>query len=191
VERVATTCRGHDVFCQEGIRQVRAALTDLAAGRGRETDLDLLVELCSLIATGTSCDTAADAARAVLALIDADPEEWRLHLRRRRCTTLTCVMSFTVYVAPEACTGCGDCVPACPRGAIAGGPGLVHVVATDRCDNCLACVPVCPAGAVRKAGPVRPRVPAAPVPIGSFPTASAPTAGVPGAGMTRRRRRRG
>lgn len=53
------------------------------------------------------------------------------------------------------CTGCGQCVPLCPKGAISIGPhGEKYVALTDRdkCVNCGACVAVCPASAREIAG---------------------------------------
>ena len=50
-----------------------------------------------------------------------------------------------------ACTGCGDCVEACPFGAISLVPGDGGEVATiDRagCKGCGACAPVCPEDAI-------------------------------------------
>ncbi|MBQ1890780.1 MAG: 4Fe-4S binding protein, partial [Firmicutes bacterium] len=57
------------------------------------------------------------------------------------------------------CTGCGTCIPKCPKGAITIGPyksGSVekYIAYTDRekCVNCGACVSVCPAEAREIAG---------------------------------------
>ncbi|MHB9863745.1 DUF362 domain-containing protein [Streptomyces sp. YIM S03343] len=179
---------GRDVFCREGTLQVRAILADISNGKGESADLELVEEICSLMAGTAGCGMAATAAERTLDLLRGRSEEFELHLRRKRCTSLTCRMSFTMYVAPGFCTGCGDCVPVCPEKAITGGEGLIHVISTDQCTNCLACVPACSVDAIRKAGPVKPKVPASPVPVGSF--AEADRAGAGATGMTRRRRRR-
>jgi heterodisulfide reductase subunit A len=54
-------------------------------------------------------------------------------------------------VDAEACNGCGDCVAACPFGAISmsgiNGTSLATVVAAG-CKGCGACTPVCPTGAI-------------------------------------------
>lgn len=182
-QAAARTC-GREVFCREGTRQVATILTDLTCGTGRSDDLELLDELCEVIAGAASCVTTATAAARTLDLLRTRAAEWELHLRRKRCTSLTCTMSFTVHVAPDVCTGCQECLAVCPERAIVGGAGLVHVVGTDTCTRCLACVPACPVGAIRKAGPVKPRLPGSPVPVGSFGADA-------DAGGTTRRRRRG
>ena len=49
----------------------------------------------------------------------------------------------------ENCNGCGNCVSACPRGAVKmlDAPKRLAVVDRDECDNCLGCVEVCFTGA--------------------------------------------
>lgn len=177
----ASTC-GRDVMCRDGTRQVMAILDDLAAGRGGSGDLDLLADVGGVMAATAACGMTAGAARHLVDSLRDQAGEWDLHLRRKRCTSLTCTMSFTVYVDPDSCTGSGKCAGVCPVDAIAGGDGLVHVVDTAACTRCLRCVAACPTGAVRKAGPVKPRVPCTPVPVGSF------VGGGAGGGMRRRRR---
>jgi heterodisulfide reductase subunit A len=50
-------------------------------------------------------------------------------------------------VNAAACTGCGDCVAACPFGAIALADGAALVDGAG-CKGCGACAPVCPADAI-------------------------------------------
>jgi pyruvate formate lyase activating enzyme len=55
---------------------------------------------------------------------------------------------------PNLCTGCGQCIAACPRGAPKRDPADPAKIVTDReiCVNCGACVPGCPAKAREIAG---------------------------------------
>jgi len=179
---VMTDSCGLDVFCREATRQVFQIVSDLAAGAGQADDVALAEELCLLTAEQAACDLARDAATHTLQLLQDYPEEWDLHLHRKRCSSLTCAMSFSVYVDPSACAGTGACQAACPDEAILGGEGQIHVVVTEKCTKCLACFAGCPTGAVNKAGVMKPRVPDQPVPVGSF--------AVTGSDAMRRRRRR-
>ena len=181
-QAAAASC-GREVFCREGNRQIAEILTDLTAGRGTGDDLELVEELCTLTADNADCELGSQAATAALALLTDFHEEWELHLRRKRCSSLTCAMSFTVYIDPASCTADGACSFACPEQAITGGPGEIHIVVEDRCTKCLACVSTCPVGAIRKAGPIKPQLPTIPVPVGSYAGAD------PDSGLRRRRRR--
>ncbi len=56
-----------------------------------------------------------------------------------------------VMVRRPKCEGCGECVKACPRGAVDLVEGRVHI---DRslCDLCMDCVEACPTGALEVTG---------------------------------------
>lgn len=107
-QATAGSC-GQEVFCREGTRQILAILTDISNGRGVSADLELIEELCAVTADVASCDMAATAARRTLDLLTGQQAEWELHLRRKRCTSLTCATSATANVAATArgSTGAG------------------------------------------------------------------------------------
>ncbi len=54
---------------------------------------------------------------------------------------------MTAIIDKEKCTGCGECVEACPLDAIELQDGLA-VVDEDTCSDCGACVDVCPVEAI-------------------------------------------
>lgn len=171
---------GKGTLCRDGITQLWRIIDDIARGKGRTDDLDLLEDICRAIRIAGDCELAVGCAACVAASVECHGEVWNAHISRRKCDALACRGCYTVHVDAAKCTGCGACASACPEGCIAGGPGLIHVVDGESCTRCGACFEACTAGAVIKAGAVKPRCPAEPVPVGSFAS-----------GGTVRRRRRG
>jgi len=55
---------------------------------------------------------------------------------------------FVVTVDEELCTGCGECVKACPAEIFKIENGKA-VPSDDECLGCQGCVAVCPVGAIK------------------------------------------
>ena len=179
---------GKDVFCREGTWQISEIIADVTEGKAEGEELELLRELLGLIRENSGCEMSGTAAERCLTLMDQYLDEWEMHIRRKRCTNLICKPSYILYIAPECCDGCGKCLEVCPVAAIAGGKDMIHVINAETCDKCGKCTEICPKDAVKKAtaGGLKPKAPAAPVPVGSFGGASGGEEG-----STMRRRRRG
>lgn len=175
---------GEDVLCREGTWQAYEIIKDITEGNGKSDDLELLLELTGLIKENGGCDMSRTAASICMEMIGSNEEEWDRHIRRKRCTNLVCKASFTLYVDPMVCDGCGKCLETCSHSAISGGQGLIHVIDTDMCTKSMECINVCPKGAIKKAGPVKPKLPAEPVKAGSYGQAEEE-----GGGRRRRRRK--
>jgi NADH-quinone oxidoreductase subunit F len=161
---------GKCVFCREGSAQLFSILTDITTGKGQSHDIDLLEELSDGMQTGSICGLGQTAPNPVLTLLKYFREELEAHLKKKRCPALVCRKFITLHILGEKCGGCGRCRERCPEEAIAGDEGMIHVIDAEACTKCGVCLEICPAeySAVIKAGGVKPRTPAEPVPVGSW-----------------------
>lgn len=157
---------GKGTVCRDGITQLHAIVHGITRAKHSPQDLELLTSLLRPFAIAADCPMADEAIRKLALSLDAHGEEWSGHVLRKRCPALMCPGHFTVYIDPDKCTGCGECMAHVPAGAIEGGPGLIHIV---RDDSALKkAFPPCPADAFAKAGAILPKLPEEPVPAGSF-----------------------
>ncbi|MCM8711253.1 4Fe-4S binding protein [Clostridium sp. SYSU_GA19001] len=159
---------GKCVLCREGTTQIYKIINDAAQGRGEAEDIELLKELSEAVKENSSCELARTAADKLLLTLEEQEEEWEMHIKRKRCSSLVCKKYITIHVLPEKCQGCGECKEVCPENAIAGSIGMIHVVSEEKCSRCLECIKACKYEAIQKAGAVKPKTPEAPVPVGSF-----------------------
>ena len=60
-----------------------------------------------------------------------------------------------VYVDASKCTGCGVCVPSCPKQAISLADGTASIDGAA-CDQCGRCLDLCPTAAIRSVGEALP-----------------------------------
>ncbi|MCM8825859.1 MAG: 4Fe-4S binding protein, partial [Candidatus Omnitrophica bacterium] len=54
-----------------------------------------------------------------------------------------------IEIDEEKCTGCGQCIPECPEGAIQVIDGKARIISDLFCDGLGACVGSCPYGALK------------------------------------------
>jgi len=54
-----------------------------------------------------------------------------------------------IEIDDELCTGCGDCIPDCPEGALQMIDGKARLISDIFCDGLGACIGTCPVGAIK------------------------------------------
>ena len=158
---------GKCIPCRWGTKQMLDILEDIAAGRGREGDIELLLELGEAIKNGSLCALGGTAPNPVLTTIRYFRDEYEAHINGKCCPALSCKALVDYWIDPEKCNACGRCKKACPAHAIAGDKKMVHVIDQQTCTKCGSCIAACPSrtGAVNKTSGRQLPVPDEPIPV--------------------------
>jgi NADH:ubiquinone oxidoreductase subunit F (NADH-binding)/(2Fe-2S) ferredoxin len=130
--------------CRLGTKQMLDILVDITEGKGKPTDLDLLLELSEAIKVGSLCALGQTAPNPVLTTLRYFREEYEAHIREGRCPALTCKELIAYRIDAEKCVGCHTCFNNCPVDAISGEIRGTHVIDTEKCVKCGMCLEVCP-----------------------------------------------
>jgi NADH:ubiquinone oxidoreductase subunit F (NADH-binding)/(2Fe-2S) ferredoxin/Pyruvate/2-oxoacid:ferredoxin oxidoreductase delta subunit len=141
---------GKCVPCRIGIGRMLEILTDIAEGRGTMQQLELLKDLAWTVSVGSLCALGKTAPNPVLSTLRYFPEEYEAHIAERRCPAGVCRALVHYSIDAAACTQCGECVEACPHGAISEAEDAYRI-ADELCRKCGICEEACPAGAITKA----------------------------------------
>jgi NADH:ubiquinone oxidoreductase subunit F (NADH-binding)/Pyruvate/2-oxoacid:ferredoxin oxidoreductase delta subunit len=137
--------------CRDGLRRMLDVLIDITEGRGKETDVAVLEELCDVLTWGALCGLGTSAANPVLSTIKYFREEYDAHIKDKQCPAGVCKALITYSIDAEACTGCTLCAKKCPQKCITGERKKAHVIDTEQCIKCGVCKDVCNFNAVRVA----------------------------------------
>ena len=94
---------GECVPCRLGTKQMLDILEDITRGKGREEDIDLLVELAESVKLGSLCGLGQTAPNPVLTTIRYFRDEYDAHVKYKQCPSVVCkeiVSSPCQYVCP-------------------------------------------------------------------------------------------
>ncbi len=155
---------GKCTFGYEGATQIEMILNDIGEKKGRPGDLELLADLCSVMKDQSMCEDGDDIALAILEALEKYRKDLEDHVSRKSCRAGVCKRFMTYHIIAGDCTGCGDCLDACPEDAILGRKKFVHVINQAECTQCGACKDACDEDAIVLAGAVKPRCPLKPIP---------------------------
>jgi NADH:ubiquinone oxidoreductase subunit F (NADH-binding)/(2Fe-2S) ferredoxin len=139
---------GKCVPCRLGTDRMLEILTDFAEGRGRTEQLDTLKDLAWTVSSGSLCALGKTSPNPVLSTLRYFPDEYEAHIRDRRCPAGVCQGLVRYWIAPDVCVQCGQCVDACPHGAIV--EDEEYRVNEALCERCGICAEACPAEAISR-----------------------------------------
>lgn len=135
---------GQCVPCRQGTQQMLEVLNDICEGRGREGDIEHLLELGDSIIKSSICGLGQTAPNPVLSTVQYFRDEYEAHIRDKACPALVCKNLIMFQINEEKCTACGRCRKACPVEAISGEKKVPHKIDQDKCTRCGICFSECP-----------------------------------------------
>lgn len=159
---------GKCVFCREGTKQMKMILSDMTNKKGKNDDIDLLLDLCSQVKHQVLCTLGVVAATTVESAISSFREEIGSHITKKTCKALVCNKFVTYHILADKCTGCEECKDVCGEDAIEGKKGFIHVINQDDCTQCGMCIGSCADNAIVKAGVIKPKCPVKPMACGTW-----------------------
>lgn len=139
---------GKCVPCREGTKRMLEILENIVEGKGKDGDIELLLELADTISATALCGLGKTAAFPVVSTIQSFREEYEAHIYQKTCPSGNCQKLKTITINPEACKGCTKCSKSCPVNAISGKVKEPFVIDQSKCIKCGACVSTCPFHAI-------------------------------------------
>jgi len=94
---------GKCVSCREGTQRMWEIVTRITEGKGREEDIGILEDLAAACTDASMCALGQTAANPVLSTLRYFKDEYRQHIRRKKCPAQVCkeiVSSPCHYVCP-------------------------------------------------------------------------------------------
>jgi fumarate reductase flavoprotein subunit/NADH-quinone oxidoreductase subunit F len=159
---------GKCVFCREGLIQLAYMQKEITEGRGKMEYLDLTKEIGEAMCDSTPCSMGQTCAKIALTAIDRFADEYEAHIKKKNCPAGVCSAFVAMYIDPQSCNGCGDCVDVCPLDCIEGKSGYIHMIDEFDCSKCGKCMEVCEEGAIHKTTGKVPKLPNRLTKVGKF-----------------------
>jgi NADH:ubiquinone oxidoreductase subunit F (NADH-binding)/(2Fe-2S) ferredoxin len=129
--------------CRVGTKILLDMLTDITEGKGKESDIDTLLDLGRDIIATSLCGLGQTAPNPVLTTIKYFKDEYESHIKDKWCKAGVCRNLTTFWIDEKLCKGCGACLRACPSKAIIGEKKQPHKIIQEVCLHCRTCYEAC------------------------------------------------
>lgn len=159
---------GKCTFCREGLGQLHGITKEITSGKGKVTGLDMMKEIGEAMTFSTLCSVGQTGADFTLDSMTYFANEYTDHIKKKKCTANVCSAFMSIYIDPNACTGCEDCADVCPCDAIEGKSGFIHMIDEFECTKCGKCIAVCDEEAIVQTTGRVPKLPTRLTKVGKF-----------------------
>jgi NADH:ubiquinone oxidoreductase subunit F (NADH-binding)/(2Fe-2S) ferredoxin/Pyruvate/2-oxoacid:ferredoxin oxidoreductase delta subunit len=136
--------------CRIGTKRMLEILQRITSGNGKEGDIELLEELGQYIRATSLCGLGMTAPNPVLSTLRYFRDEYKAHIREKRCPAAVCRDLITYSILEDICNGCGACKRVCPADAVRGTRKAPHRIDAEMCIKCGTCFDACKFKAVMK-----------------------------------------
>ncbi len=133
---------GRCTSCRVGTLRMLETLENIVSGKGKESDLQEMIELGEYIKSSSQCGLGQAAPNPVLTTIKYFREEYEAHINQKICPAHSC-SQLVNYIIDDSCRGCTLCTKSCPVGAITGEAKGLHKIDEKKCIKCGKCISVC------------------------------------------------
>lgn len=134
---------GRCTFCREGLGQLYLHTKEITDGKGKNESLAMMEEIGNAMTFSCQCSVGLHGADFVLGSLKHFAGEYNEHIKKRNCPANVCSSFMSIYIDPNACEGCEECVDVCPAGCIEGKSGFIHMIDEFDCTKCGKCIEAC------------------------------------------------
>jgi NADH-quinone oxidoreductase subunit F len=119
-------------------------LNNIASGKGKEGDLEILEELSEFMQSASLCALGQSAPNPVASTLKYFRDEYEEHIHAKLCRAGVCSALIAYEIDQEKCESCGACLRSCPVGAVKKSEAKVFSIVQEKCIKCGACYTACP-----------------------------------------------
>ena len=159
---------GKCTFCREGLIQLHTMVKEITEGKGKKEYMDMITEIGEAMVFSTPCSMGQTGSQFTLSSMELFLDEYDDHTKRRKCKNNVCSAFMNIYIDPNACTGCEDCVDVCPVDCIEGKSGFIHMIDSFECTKCGKCIEACDEDAIIQTSGRVPKLPSRLIKCGKF-----------------------